>query len=543
MFPGDYFPTDYFPGDYFAHDADDDAVVIVVGGRTPTAVNQPPSGGTDYPFVAPSADVRLLLSDFYLSYPDDRCAYALPLKLAYLYGFGSDPGAAPDGAPTPAHAYDVVVADADGATVFDSTAAASYQTYDWGETRRIVEWRTATSVCRLVTYLGWSPNQTPQTYPRHLAPADGRLDPRTCDRLPRRVTALRVNGVDLAGTVELVAGYNVATAVADRPVADGGVFATRLTIAAQPGLGAGRAPACEEAVTPVRYVNGVGPDAAGNLILDAGECLRVGLLARTRLDAAGTRIAEYHHPGASAAAARGGLAVSNDCGPCCPCDYFVRTYRGVARLHDRWLAVAQAAEAVRDTFAANRDRWLADRDCRLAQPLKAVVLPEKDGHLMLGALWCNAGRGCVAGAQLRFAVRLYDGPAAVAGGGCPVGKGYIETSRTNGEQPYAVGGAWPVFTAVADLVDPQDSFKVRFRVRVLDPAAGMSAEVIVSLHAPDPGPGPDGSTATLPTPTPPPDAVALWAEAGLANDPPMRAVVRKTVPVDPAPNAYDCGDC
>src|SRR4051812_22330363 len=45
----------------------------------------PNSSGTDFPFVAPSADVRHVLADAYLSYATDTPRH--PLRLVWMFGF------------------------------------------------------------------------------------------------------------------------------------------------------------------------------------------------------------------------------------------------------------------------------------------------------------------------------------------------------------------------------------------------------------------------------------------------------------------------
>ena len=95
--------------------------------RQPIGVNQPPSGGTNYPFVRPSEDIQYLLGDVYLSYPDDSYTYEYPLRIEWLYGFGTAPVTPPAGYPTPTHTHDVIIKDANDVTVFDSTLADSYR--------------------------------------------------------------------------------------------------------------------------------------------------------------------------------------------------------------------------------------------------------------------------------------------------------------------------------------------------------------------------------------------------------------------------------
>ena len=64
-------------------------------GRQSIGVNQPPSGGSNYPFTQPSDDIKELLGDFFVSFDDIDEEIVYPLRVVWLYGFGDVSVSAP----------------------------------------------------------------------------------------------------------------------------------------------------------------------------------------------------------------------------------------------------------------------------------------------------------------------------------------------------------------------------------------------------------------------------------------------------------------
>jgi hypothetical protein len=266
--------------------------------------------------------VRGLLADFYLAHEvrDAR----LPLRLTWLHGFcraqsscGSD-GAAPSDSSEPSHEADLVVKDSDGRVVFDSTRAAWFFARGWADRFRLYEWRTDAAVCRALVHAGTNDAEDVRVFPVELVPERAVLDERTAEVVPRRVTGFVVNGEQFGGEVEFVLGYNVTM----DPV--GAVAApragTRVVVTAEPGAGLGRYPSCDEPDTVIRRINGVGPDAAGNVALSAAGCYWA---ERPVLSQAAT-----------ADLLPAALRLNNNCGPCCECTDYENTYRGVRHLSE-----------------------------------------------------------------------------------------------------------------------------------------------------------------------------------------------------------------
>lgn len=125
-------------------------------GRQPIGVNQPPGGGTNYPFVQPSSDIQYLLGDLFVSFDDLDDTYVFPLKVSWMYGFGTNAVAPPAGYPAPTHAQDIIVTDANDVVVFDSTTATKFTSDVWDSRLLILEWTNTDSILRCVQHTEWT---------------------------------------------------------------------------------------------------------------------------------------------------------------------------------------------------------------------------------------------------------------------------------------------------------------------------------------------------------------------------------------------------
>ncbi len=486
-----------------------------------TAVNQAPGGGTDYPFVRRAGaglDPSRLL-DFYLSYPDAGCQFVPPFTYRSA-----------DSLITVRDADDRVVAEVDwsGGTV-----------RQWGADRYVREWISGPLVVRCVVWQTPTDNDVDRLV----------LDPRTYNRLPARVTAFRVGLTRLTGNVRFQAGYNVDLS-GERPAdqVTGGRFRSAVNIDVVPGAGDGRLEGCQQVVPVVRRINQVGPDCAGNFRVEVDPCLRLGPPLLVTGPAGAERTAAFDADGLTADEAAHALRIENDCRPCCDCDAYVRTYRGLKRVRERWRELAAQAEAVRDTYEDNRARWQAAAACRLLNPSRLVVQPDRNCRTSIGGSYCNVTACCINALEIRFTTRKYrDGVPVVGFGNARATKAYREGSVTDGEEPYV-----PVDLANGriiqfkyDFANPQDVSVAKMRYCVNPCAANESLEVAMTVHAPDPAPNPyTGETCEL---TDADDDVPewvteLWDTIGLTTvGDTVRTVQTKLVPLDPRPPDLDCG--
>lgn len=475
----------------------------LAGGRQPIAVNQPPGGGTDYPFVKPSADLQYLLGDFYLSYRDDACQFQPPFRVAWLYGFGETVVAEIPGYPTPTHAHDLLVLDADDAVVFDSTAAISYGTRAWGDRLLIVEWISDTAVCRLTKHVGWEPEDieagAAQSYDLYLAPAGGDLDPDTYQRAVPSLRSIRVGAEQLSGHVRLESGYNASVSLvtetdqyavpaidledladtANKATVRGTRLSSQLLLQATPGAGLGQYPGCDEeqlGERVVRKINSIGPDESGEFALDAEGCL----WTSRPLALAGTAPRSFLYPGPAT------LKLHNPCGPCCTCDYFVRTYKGLKRQWNLWRQIAVDAQTARDLMLAVQQRWTAAKSCREANSIRLVSLPEGNCKVALGTTFCNTTKCCATPLVLRFSFEYREGGAPAV----PLASDCLATlidgsPQKNIPERYTLSGSWPVYEATFDYADPQSVSRVAFRLCLNQCPAGSTLKTYVTAHYPD----------------------------------------------------------
>lgn len=535
-------------------------------GRQPIGVNQPNGGGTDYPLINPSQDIEYLLADFYLSYEDDQCLLTPPFKLAWLYGFGDIDSPAIKHAPTPEHGHDILITDANDEVVFDSTRATGYTTLTWGNGRLlIIQWRDLDNdtVCRCVKHLCWTQHDIDdglsRGYAMHLAPQSAILDPRTLNKLPRRLRSIFIGALQVRNKVIFENGYNVSItkeeededfaipgldldelASTSKTVIPGSRLTTSLRFQAGPGLGLGRVPGCEEEDPPVRSIAGVRPDDSGNIVVDLAECLRlqrpVGLISYD------PRQFDYAILGYTHEEAKSMIELHNDCGVCCDCDYYVRTYKGLKRQWYLGDALADRSEDVRDTLRRNIERWEAARQCRQEHSIRAVLIPEPDCKIVPGGIYCNNHKCCIAPLVLRFTLKVYYKGALledsdvtidcrdllVAGSAAP-----IEGQKA------ALAGKWPVYDVTFDYSDPLNNSSAGFRLCLPYCTPDYSMKLILSAHYPELLPTHDGTTCVTPEVETPAELEAIWAasELGLPKWP-IRAMVETPIVPLNNNNAY-----
>ena len=467
-------------------------------GRQPIGVNQPPGGGTNYPFNRPSPDIQYLLGDFYLSFPDDTCQYPYPFYVAWMHGFGTNSVTPPSGYPIPTHLRDIIIRDANDVTVFDSTSdGVTYSSSVWGTRLLVHEWKSSDGymVCRCTEHTEWTQGDIDagldKTYDDYIVPTDGILDARTYNRLPQRVNKITVGITDLEGQISLESGYNMGmTATAETSdlsnltlsdigldrvstaVIPGKRKTNYLTLNATPGLGLGTFPSCEgltETSIDLRKLNGAIGDGIGNVDLDTEDesCLRIQRpVVLTNLY---PREFIYYSPLApvvQSVQSKSALEFRNDCGPCCDCEYFARTYQGLKRQWFFYQGLTTSAEETRDDFQTNVDRWNAQKECRENNPFNVSLLTEPDCKVVHSSIYGNTSKCCLIRVHFRFTLTYYREGVIVPD------PEVFDCNRTeilgspqkNGPEPYSLLGEYPVYEAIIDYMEPQSTARVTFRL-------------------------------------------------------------------------------
>jgi hypothetical protein len=486
-----------------------------------TAVNQEPSPGTDYPFTAACA-VGPVVLDLYLAYEDSTCTYRPPFRVAWLYGFGANTVSPVPERPVPTHVRDVIIEDADGVVVFDSTTADYINSW-WGDYREICQWESAKAVLRIVRN-----QQNASAFDTYIATDndEGNLDDRTIVKVPKRLRSLRLGAQRFTGNMVITDGYNISLEVAPPSRVDGGRLVTQITINGKPGGGLGSRPGCEETLVLVRRINNVSPTDLGYFNVELDACYR-------------RHVAAAFHSGALAwgaygltpIEARAGFVVFDDCKPCCPCPDFVNTYTALRRVHGLWGDTAHEAEVVRDSHKDNIERWNNQRTCRIDNPLRVTLTPQGNCTVAVGAVLCNTSTVCLAPVEIRFSFETSDVAGSLSGHGGVCAGALLAGSGIDGNEAVTLGGKWPDFVATFDYAGAQEPSSVSFRVCLPDCTNGLTLTLTASAHYPTP--------ADLPV-----DIVLPNLGNGSAFDSAYttRAVVSRAVPLMPDPQSTRC-DC
>lgn len=488
------------------------------------AVNQAPGGGTVYPFLEEN-DLTDVILDVYVCYDDPENEFEPPFTFTF------QPTVSPD--------FAVDISDANAVSLLAaslSTTDNDVKITDWGSDRRVYEWVVSPLVLRVVA--------RPVAVPNILINTSAILDPTTCNRLPGRVRSL--NG--MTGVVAIHAGYNISLAVTETEPADGKRRTSRIMVSAIPGAGLGRRSGCEDEVPLLKTINGQGAAPGGNFKIILDDCYRSQLpltMVNTPQDAVTVRQATYQYAGLTNEEAGAGLVLFNDCRPCCSCEDYVRVYKGLKVMWERWKAAAQDAEAARDTFAANIERWLAQKSCREDNPIHTVAQSQTTCRVFLGVNYCNVTKCCLTNIEIRLTLQLFeDGEPIDWPDTATVLDAYIETSYTDTRDPYVPIRDGSVYRFFIDYANPGDNTVVAMRLCVDCPPATeddpdppqRSIRMTATVHIPDPANDPDGNPCTLPTQTIADDIQNIWSIFSVPAEPTPRAVDdSKDTPLNPDP--------
>ena len=394
-------------------------------GRQPIGLNQPPNSGDLYPFVSPSSDIYRLFTDFFVSFENNN-QVKYPLKLAWLYGFGTNSVPAFPDRPTPTHAYDLVVEDIEGNVVFDSTIATNYTVKEWNSRLRVIEWATPDAVCRCVIHTQWTPEDVTDslilTYDNNIEPVNGELYMECGYELPSRIKSIKIGNETVAAkALTLQNGYNFTIElpepiVADSPtlnlfgsvgLVDGVRKSTKLQLSAEPGSGLGVFPGCVDTATVLRTVNKVRSDSHNNFTLDSEGCIRT--QRPLSLASSTPRTFNYSSGILSPNQARATVKFGNDCRNCCDCEYYARTYQGIKRQWLLYRDIAHTAEDARDFYKANKDRWLAEKQLRESDFIRVNIATDTDCKVRWGVAVCNPTNCCLINLKIQvfFIPRLF----------------------------------------------------------------------------------------------------------------------------------------
>ena len=485
-------------------------------GRRGIGVNQPQSG-LHYPFVAPSIDVRYLLADFYLSYREGANSYTHPLKIVWIYGLGCIPTSRPAGVPQETHPADILITDANGLTVFNSTLAPNFSTWGWGSRHpdatagaaydyQIYQWLSDTAVCRLVAYNTWvapedvgADEDVAKNYPAHILPANAILDERCVYKTPKQTTSIRVrNGQSisskLTGNLDFEYGYNTTFSTAARQRR--GIRTTNgVTLNVEPGTGRGKYQECPESADVLYSINGLtGPD----ILISALDCLWTTLPTTTTTSIDGqTTLTPVKQPNKQNAP---NILLASNCPACCGCDDYVQVGNYMNRTADRYRPIGDAVSFIVQEHTDNIARWERQKDCRLKRPLQIDATEQRCPLIDIVAQYCNQCDECATNVKLKIRVETFtldedgntvpfDNTASLECGYTNITTPYegtrleqITTGTENGVQ---------FFTANLGKIDIGNSGKVEFRLRFIKAKPTIIRLIMTATTSPDNTPDSD----------------------------------------------------
>lgn len=497
--------------------------------------------GLDYPLVAPSEDVRYLLADMYLSYEDPsdyngEAAFTPPFSIYWLYGFGEDAAEViPDSGsnssssasdssssnsdaeslPVPTHSRDIIIRDANGRDVFNSTAPETTQeARDWTPWLAITSWgKENGDTCSIVHYTAWSPGDTPaqRSYPEYFFPEAATLQELTSYRMPKRVRSITALLSSIAKKgLSFGGGYNMElTLETDTPVS-GGRLVSGILFNATPGGGDGTYPDCNPSTVGISTINTVPPSTAGQFFLNATGCYYVRQPVRVLTTTPRTVLPEVRlSPGATieddlpdvdagtttdaagwpANEQYAHLQIGNDCGACCDCDDYVAVAEYITQQHARYSQMGQLLSSTRDLYHANRTRWIDTKECLQQLPVRIAVQAQRCPYVDIGVQVCNQTDACMV--DISVVVTIATLPT---GGVAELQQGFtyitqpvvIDNIQRVITQRGAIYVAGDTFSTVIGQLHPAGSAIVRFRLGLSDcgqPVTGIGYQVMAAATA------------------------------------------------------------
>jgi hypothetical protein len=517
-------------------------------GRQAIGLNQPPSSGSDYPFVNPSKDIKQLLGDLFVSFDDLRDQVVYPLRVAWLYGFGETvvPEILPFPLqpPRPFGSHEIIIVDTNNEIVFNSLSSDYPQETVWDDRLLILEWKSANSICRCVKYLEWTQTDIDsgqnKEYDNYIIPENGELQADCWYKLPKRVTSVKVDSVVVRSQpLKFEEGYNIGMSVLEDGIltaAENLVFegvenlepgtrkVTRVEIDATAGNGLGVFPGCTEVIPEIRTINKIKGNAHQNFVYDMEGCLRV----QRPLALLSDIPREFIYPGNDPSNTKATIVAYNDCKNCCDCLYFAQTYQGLKRQWNLYKEVSKLAEETRDVYVRSSDRWLAEKAAREAKKLRLRIFPDGLGKLRWGAAFCNSSPYCVAGVTNYFVFLVYVdgvltqptravytcGPTSLEGSAQCSGPESLVVSQSE--------TASNVFSGSWDYSDPQSQTTINGKLCFPDvndlPEGSVEVQawsaVTWETQRPDPQTGESAPISYIDPATIPEDVLTVWNLSG-----------------------------
>lgn len=427
-----------------------------------------PENGLDYPLVDSSPDVQNLLADLFLSYDDPGdyggTSYTYPFKISWLYGLGAIWVTPPAWAPTPLNDRDILITDATGRTVFDSTqAGTTYHFEEWGIALGIVEWINGDNVCRLVYYrcLDENGNQLECLEDNHIVPESAIIDSRAIYRKPKHVKSL---GIELNSITKLPItfseGYNMEF---DSTQYESGKDVTSvITLHARPGAGLGLWDNCDEDSDVIKSINDTAPTSSGDFFIGAQDCYWV----RQAISNIGLNPLIVQPQIVDSTNGKH-LVIGNDCGPCCNCDDYVNLALRNNAIGVEYARIAARVKVAQAKYEQVVDRWEKIVECLKSKPIVVTALAQTCPYVDIAVQLKNTSDNCWENVELTITID----PDDIEG--------------LEGDSPEIVKGFSSLVTKVANneklLVKAYNTFPVVVKWPSIQPGGAITQKLRVKL--------------------------------------------------------------
>lgn len=406
--------------------------------------------GTDFPFVAPSTDIRGMFEDINLVYTE---SHSLPLRITRVSGFQF---LSPSGS-------NLIIEDEEDNVVFDTSVATTRSNSLWGSDRIVYSWEFSGKALYAVQYIGSGAVERPALF----YPDNAILDERAYLIEPDKVNKLRVGATDYYGDVSLVAGNNFVFVLRNTTSVEGKRKINYIQTAVGVGYGTGIYDQCPDGCVSdaIKTINGVGPTPYGNLGFILTDCYWIGL--------PGVSDGYRYWPTYA-----NRINIYNNCSPCCECNDFVKTYKGIRSLYEKFKTLGNRTMKVRAQQYANQAKWLCSAQCRESNSMRILALPAGGNLVSVVLTYCNVSQNSVGPIQIQLNLTSTGNV------------GFIKNNSatwypTTGTSPIIiiVEGEWPNYIFRWDEVRPGRSAKVKFIVDIPGAEAGdfllISAQTVL----------------------------------------------------------------
>ena len=172
----------------------------------------------------------------------------------------------------------------------------------------------------------------------------------------------------------------------------------------------------------------------------------------------------------------GTLKVSNDCGPCCDCQDFINVYEAIRKLITKYNELGKRAEAIRDLFKLNIDRWETSKTCRAGQNLRIVSHAVPVCRAALGFGVCNNTSEKITDVTLTIDFAGSDRAGRILAN-TTVRNGNEGPTPADRTEVYELEGSWPTYTAHFDCISPGGMGQITTMMKFPDCVEGDTIKV------------------------------------------------------------------